>query len=166
VRRAPAAESEASGAESAELVPGSDRRLGLPAELGAAAARFAELSIRKSDQTKATYLSSYRRFAVWLADYSGERNPRPQALTADAVAAYVNLLEQTKAPATVKKERSAINRLARYLHTLGAIDATEILMIEGSRADARPRSREALSRERWEQVRAQDLITVAVGWIV
>ncbi len=91
----------------------------LPAELGAAAARFARLSLRKSDQTKATYLSSYRRFAVWLATYSGVPDPPPAALTADAVAAYVTELEATRAPATAKKERAALNRLARYLHALG-----------------------------------------------
>ncbi len=127
--------------------------MGVPPGLGAAAARYAELSLRKSEQTKATYLSSYRRFAAWLADYSGEADPPPRALTADAVAAYVVELEREKAAATVKKERSAINRLARYLHTLGAIDATEILMIEGSRSNGRPRRREALTSERWEQVK-------------
>ena len=152
MRRAPAA---AAGVESGELERTNGQRaaVAVPPELGAAAVRFAELSLRKSEQTKATYLSSYRRFAAWLAEYSGEPDPPPRALTADAVAAYVGELARHKAPATVKKERSAINRLARYLHTLGAIDATEILMIEGSRSDGRQRRCEALSRERWEQVK-------------
>ena len=54
---------------------------------------------------------------------------------------------------TVKKERAAINRLAKYLHTLGAIDATEILMIEGSRGGAHPRRRDALDALTWKRVR-------------
>lgn len=43
-----------------------------------------------------------------------------------------------------RKERAALNRLARYLHELGAIDATEILMVEAGverEADARPLAR-------------------------
>ena len=98
------------------------------AGLGAAAERYARLTLRKSAQTQATYMSTYRRFAGWLADHTGHPDPPPAALTADAVAAYITELERGRAPATVKKERAAINRLARYLHTLGAIDATEILI--------------------------------------
>jgi hypothetical protein len=64
-------------------------------------------------------------------------------------------LEAHKAPATatVKKERAAINRLAKYLHTVGAIDATEILMIEGSRTGAQPRRRDALDAMTWKRVK-------------
>ena len=53
----------------------------------------------------------------------------------------------------MKKERAAINRLAKYLHTLGAIDATEILMIEGTRAGVRPRRRDALDTLTWKRVK-------------
>ena len=109
------------------------------AGLGAAAERYARLTLRKSEQTQATYLSTYRRFADWLSHQTGHPDPPPATLTADAVAAYISELETRKAAATVKKERTAINRLAKYLHTLGAIDATQILMIEGSRAAAQPR---------------------------
>jgi hypothetical protein len=90
-----------------------------PAGLGAAAERYAQLTLRKSAQTQATYMSTYRRFAGWLADHTGHPDPPPAALTADVVASYVTELEARCAPATVKKERAAINRLARYLHTLG-----------------------------------------------
>ena len=100
--------------------------------------------LRKSAQTQATYLSTYRRFADWLIQRTGHPDPPPGTLTADVVAAYVSELEARKAAATVKKERAALNRLAKYLHTLGAIDATEILMIEGSQsAHPAPQTRRA-----------------------
>ena len=123
------------------------------AGLGAAAERYARLTLRKSEQTQATYLSTYRRFAEWLSHQTGHPDPPPATLTADAVAAYISELETRKAAATVKKERAAINRLAKYLHTLGAIDATEILMIEGSRAAAQPRRRDALDAATWKRVK-------------
>jgi hypothetical protein len=129
--------------------------VGEGAGLGAAAERFARLSLRKSKQTKATYESSYRRFAAWLAEHHhgtealararAREEPMPQAplsaFTVDALAAYLDELEATRAPATVKKERAALNRLAKYLHTLGVIDATEILLIEGSRGAGAERKR-------------------------
>jgi integrase len=64
-------------------------------------------------------------------------------------------LEAHKAPATatVKKERAAINRLAKYPHTVDAIDATEILMTEGSRAGALPRRRDAFGVVTWKRVK-------------
>jgi hypothetical protein len=39
------------------------------------------------------------------------------------------------------------------LHTLGAIDATEILMIEGTRGAAQPRRRDALDAATWKRVK-------------
>ncbi len=125
----------------------------IQAGLGAAAERHARLTLRKSAQTQATYMSTYRRFAGWLVDHTGHPDPPPAALTADVVAAYVIELEARRAPATVKKERAAINRLAKYLHKLGAIDATEILMIEGSRTGAQPRRRDALDAMTWKRVK-------------
>jgi hypothetical protein len=66
------------------------------------------------------------------------------AFTPDAIAAYLDELEQTKAPATVKKERAALIRLARYLRTLGVIDATEIPHGRDCRASPNPaRTRDA-----------------------
>ncbi|MDQ3721510.1 MAG: tyrosine-type recombinase/integrase [Actinomycetota bacterium] len=45
-------------------------------------------------------------------------------------------------------------RLARYLHTLGAIDATEILMVAGPRRDTtQETARDALDRRTWERVK-------------
>ena len=123
------------------------------AGLGAAAERYARLTLRKSEQTQATYLSTYGRFAAWLSGHTGDPDPPAAALTADAVAAYMTELETRTAAATVKKERAAITRLAKYLHTLGAIDATEILMIEGSRAAAQPRHRDALDAATWKRVK-------------
>ena len=121
--------------------------------LGAAAERFARLTLKKSPQTQATYRSSYRRFAAWLSDYTGSADPSPQAFTADALADYLELLEQDKSPSTVKKERAALNRLTRYLHSLGAIDATEILMIEGSRGAGPSPTRDALDQATWDRVK-------------
>lgn len=52
-----------------------------------------------------------------------------EAITADAIAAYLEELEHRGlSPSTAKKDRAAINRFAKYLHTLRQIDATEILM--------------------------------------
>ncbi|HEY2201281.1 MAG TPA: tyrosine-type recombinase/integrase [Solirubrobacteraceae bacterium] len=126
---------------------------GSPAGLGDAAERYARLMLRKSAQTQATYLSTYRRFADWLVQRTGLPDPPPAAVTADTVAAYVSELEACKAPATVKKERAALNRLAKYLHTIGATDATEILMIEGSRGPTQPRRRDALDAATWKRVK-------------
>ena len=89
--------------------------------LGAAAERFARLTLRKSTQTQATYLSAYRRLAAWMAEQTGDPDPPPSLLSADLVAAYITELEHQRAPATVKKERAAINRLAKYLHTVGVM---------------------------------------------
>jgi site-specific recombinase XerD len=138
---------------SALPAPRIDQTPGPQAGLGAAAERYARLTLRKSAQTQATYMSAYRRFAGWLTERTGHPDPPPAALTADVVAAYVTELEARKAPATVKKERAALNRLARYLHTLGAIDATEILMIEGSRGGAQPRRHDALDAATWKRVK-------------
>lgn len=109
--------------------------------------------LQQSAQTKTTYMSSYRRFNAWLIKEIGDPNPPPSELTADIVAAYIEMLEKSKAPATVKKERAAINRLARYMHTKGWIDATEILMIEGTRNGPQPRYREALDEITWRRVK-------------
>ena len=72
------------------------------AGLGAAAERYARLTLRKSEQTQATYLSTYRRFAEWLSHQTGHPDPPPATLTADAVAAYISELETRKAAATVR----------------------------------------------------------------
>jgi hypothetical protein len=65
----------------------------LPAGLGPAAQRFARNTLRKSSQTQRTYLSVYGRFALHLAAMTGLQDPPPSALTADAVASYLDGLE-------------------------------------------------------------------------
>ena len=145
-----------------------ERRPGRPARrvdgtLGAAAERFARLTLKKSEQTQATYAAAYARFARWLAAREATPDPRPEAFTADALAEYLAELEQSKAPATVKKERAALNRLAKYFHQLGAIDATEILMIEGNRGASANRSRDALDAATWKRVKAQARARLAQG---
>jgi hypothetical protein len=77
----------------------------LPPGLGPAAERFARTTLRKSAQTQRTYASTYARFTTWLAAYTELADPPLAAFTADALAAYLDELELTKAPATVKKER-------------------------------------------------------------
>lgn len=125
--------------------------------LGAAADRFARNTLRKSAQTQRTYLSVYRRFADHLAAQTGESAPGPAALTADAVASYLDALEtQGRSPATVRKERAALNRLTRHLQLIGAIDRTtalEILDVEASTTRGTPQVRPALDEVRWLRVK-------------
>jgi site-specific recombinase XerD len=123
--------------------------------LGAAADRFARTTLRKSAQTQRTYAGAYRRFAVWLAAYTEQPTPHVREFTADALAAYLDELEDRgRAPGTIKKERAALNRFAKYLHTLGAIDATAILLVEGSALHERERTRDALDAATWLRVKA------------
>ena len=135
-------------------VAAAPRAPALPPGLGPAAERFARTTLRKGAQTQRTYASAYARFTAWLAAYTELADPPLQAFTADALAAYLDELELTKAPATVKKERAALNRLARYLHTLGAIDATEILMVETAGLKDAATARDALDAVAWARVRA------------
>lgn len=117
------------------------------------AERFARTTLRRSAQTQRTYRSVYERFALWLADHTGEPDPPLASFTADALAAYLDQLEDRRAPGTVKKERAALNRLAKYLHTLGAIDATEILMVEATPLRDGTAHREALDELTWRRVK-------------
>ncbi|MCA1678165.1 MAG: tyrosine-type recombinase/integrase, partial [Actinobacteria bacterium] len=136
-----------------ELVSAGQRAAGLPLGLGAAAQRFARTTLRKSAQTQRTYASAYTRYVRWLAAHTNSTDPPLSAFTADALAAYLDELEHDKAPATVKKERAALNRLARYLHTLGALDATEILLVETAGLNGATRSRDALDAATYERVK-------------
>jgi integrase/recombinase XerC len=129
----------------------------LPTGLGPAAERFARNTLRKSKQTQRTYLSVYGRFTAHLAKVTGVDDPPPAALTADAVASYLDALEaQGRSPATVRKERAALNRLTRYLQLVGAIDQTtalEILDVEAVTISGRPRQRPALDEATWRAVK-------------
>jgi integrase/recombinase XerC len=128
-----------------------------PAQLGAAAERFARNTLRKSAQTRRTYLSVYRRFTEHLAERTADPNPGPDAMTADAVAGYLDALEeQGRSKATVRKERAALNRLTRHLQLIGAIEQTtalEILDVEASTQSGQPRMRPALDEKTWRRVK-------------
>ena len=142
----------------AELAPADVAgELGEPVALGAAAERFARNTLRKSAQTRRTYLSVYHRFAAHLAELNGVPDPPPNAFTADAVASYLDELEALgRSKATVRKERAALNRLARHLLLIGAIEqrvALEILDVEASTTTGRPRQRPALDAATWQRVK-------------
>ncbi len=90
-----------------------------------------------------------------MADREGLAAAPVEAFTADALAEYLDEIEQDKAPATVKKERAALNRLAKYLHKIGRIDATEILMIETTGlTEGELVKRDALEETTWRVVKA------------
>lgn len=129
----------------------------LPAGVGPAAERFARNTLRKSKQTQRTYLSVYARFTAHLATTMGVAEPSPSAVTADAVAGYLDALEaQGRSPATVRKERAALNRLTRYLQLVGAIDRTtalEILDVEAVTVTGEARRRPALDEQTWQRVK-------------
>lgn len=122
--------------------------------LAPAAARFAATMLRQSPQTRRTYQSVYGRFAAWLADRTGQPDPPVSAFTADALAAYLDHLETDRSPGTVKKERAALNRLAKYLHHTGALNATDILLVETRQPRGSDGAREALDEQTWQRVKA------------
>lgn len=137
---------------------------GPSAAFGTAAERFARTTLRKSEQTQRTYAGAYRRFGAWLAIHTDTPAPPITAFTADALAAYLDELEDHgRSPGTVKKERAALNRLAKYLHTVGAINATAILLVESSTIDDRARTRDALDADTWARVKAVARARLAPG---
>jgi integrase/recombinase XerD len=125
--------------------------------LGSAADRFARNTLRKSAQTQRTYLSVYQRFAAHLAELTGDPTPPPSAFSADAVASYLDRLEaQGRAKSTVRKERAALNRLARHLQLIGAIDTiayNEITAVEAATTNGAAKIRPALDQATWERVK-------------
>jgi len=133
------------------------------ASVGAAAERFARLTLAQAPQTQRTYRGSLERFATWLAVHHAREHGHQftpashapvEAITADAIALYLQELEQRDlAASTIKKDRAAINRFAKYLHALRAIDATEILMIGGPKMHRAPSTRDSLDSESWQRVR-------------
>ena len=88
---------------------------------------------------------------------TGLEDPPPSTLSADVVASYLDGLEaQGRSPATIRKERAALNRLTRYLQLVGAIDQTtalEILDVEAVTVSGRPRQRPALDEATWRTVK-------------
>jgi site-specific recombinase XerC len=148
-----------------DVVPAPTRAAAVPDGLAPAAERFARLTLRKSPQTQRTYLSTYQRFGAFLTErvraaaIAAELPPPDEApvsaFDADAMAAYFDAREAAGvAAATMKKDRAALSRLAKYLHTLGAIDATELLMVEvGAEREAEVRRRDALDEVTWQRVK-------------
>lgn len=132
------------------------------ATVGAAVERFARLTLAQSPQTQRTYRGSLTRFSTWLAKHHAQLHGHAatasstapvEAFTADAVAAYLLELEDHGlAGATIRKDRAAINRFAKYLHALRLIDATEILMIGGPRIPKQPATRDSLDADTWARV--------------
>jgi len=130
--------------------------------VGAAAERFARLTLAQAPQTQRTYRGSLERFSLWLAEHHASRyglvataaaQAPVEAITADAIAAYLKELEHRGlAASTIKKDRAAINRFAKYLHTLRLIDATELLMIDGPRMRRAPSTRDSLDQATWQRV--------------
>jgi len=115
------------------------------------AGRAARVMMRKSPETQRTYLGIYTRFAGWLAERDGAE-ALVTAFTSDALIDYLEGLEARCSPATVKKERAALHKLARYLHQLGVLDATVILMIEIPTVTDTTTPRQGLDRGTWERV--------------
>lgn len=120
--------------------------------LAVEAQRAARVLMRKSPETQRTYQGIYDRFAAWLAQREGVSDALVDAFTSEALVLYLDELEARCSPATVKKERAALRKLARYLHQLGALDATVILMIEIPTLTGHSTERQGLDRRSWEQV--------------
>jgi site-specific recombinase XerD len=120
--------------------------------LSAEAQRAARVLMRKSPETQRTYIGTYERFAGWLANRDGVEVAAVSAFTSKAFVGYLDELEERCSPTTVKKERAALRKLARYLHQLQLIDATVILMVEiPTISDSAP-TRQGLDRAAWEAV--------------
>jgi hypothetical protein len=110
------------------------------------------VTMRKSPETQRTYTGIYDRFAGWLADREAVGEVPASAFTSGAFVAYLERLEERCSPSTVKKERAALRKLARYLHQLGLIDATVILMVEIPTVTELAPARRGLDRGGWEAV--------------
>ena len=116
------------------------------------AERAVRVLMRKSPATQRTYQGIYERFASWLAAREGVGEAPVAAFTSEAFVCYLDELEGRCSPATVKKERAALRKLARYLHQLRLIDATVVLMVEIPTVNDSAPARRGLDRASWERV--------------
>ncbi len=116
--------------------------------------RAARVLMRKSPETQRTYQGIYARFAGWLAERDGIAEASTGAFTAEAFVAYLDEREAVAAPSTIKKERAALRKLAKYLHQLGLIDATVILMVDIPTVTDTAPARQGLDKDAWERVLA------------
>jgi hypothetical protein len=108
--------------------------------------------MRRSPETPRTYRGIDTRFATWLAEREQVEAVSIGACSSEALVAYLHQLEARCCPATVKKERAALRKLARYLHQLGLLDVTVILMIEIPTETASTLARQGLDQDSWERV--------------
>ena len=131
---------------SSTLVPTAGLALSVEAD------RAARVLMRKSPQTLRTYQGIYTRFAAWLAARDQVDEASVGAFTAEAFVGYLDELEERCSPSTVKKERAALRKLARYLHQLQLVDATVILMVEIPTVTDSAPTRQGLDRETWQGV--------------
>lgn len=120
--------------------------------LTAEAARAVRVLMRKGPATQRTYHGICERFASWLAEREGVGEAPVAAFTSQAFVSYLDELEQRCSPSTVKKERAALRKLARYLHQLRLIDAIVVLMVEIPTVTATAPARVGLDRPSWEHV--------------
>ena len=120
--------------------------------LSVEAEHAARVMMRKSPATQRTYQGIYERFAGWLAHRDGGVQAPVGAFTSETLIGYLEQLEERCSPATVKKERAALRKLARYLHQLGLIDATVVLMVEIPTVTDIAPARRGLDRASWERV--------------
>ena len=108
--------------------------------------------MRKSSATQRTYRGIYERFAGWLSEHVDAAPASVDAFTPEALVDYLDGLERRCSASTVNKERAALRKLARYLHQVGLIDATVILMVEIPTIHDTAPARQGLNRQAWEQV--------------
>ena len=114
--------------------------------------RAVRVLMRKSPATQRTYQGIYERFASWLAEREGVGEAPVAAFTSQAFVSYLDELERRCSPSTVKKERAALRKLARYLHQLRLIDATVVLMVEIPTVNDTAPARVGLDCPSWERV--------------
>ena len=126
--------------------PGTGQLLTVEAE------RAVRVLMRKSLATQRTYQGIYERFAAWLAAREEVGEAAVGAFTSEAFVCYLDELEVRCSPSTVKKERAALRKLARYLHQLHLIDATVVLMVEIPTVNDSAPARRGLDRASWERV--------------
>ncbi len=92
----------------------------------------------KAAKTTRTYRGACERFAGWLVATAGPA-AGPEAVTLTAVAAYeAQLRSRGLAEATVRKDRSAINRWVRHLAEFGHLDPERARLVLARRLPPGP----------------------------
>ena len=92
----------------------------------------------KAAKTAKTYRSACERFVAWLVATHGPL-AGPEAITLKAIASYeAELRRHVRAEATVRKDRSAINRWVRHLAAFGHIDPESARLVLARRLPPGP----------------------------